>query len=576
MMRKEWVLARRPPAEHLQRYHGCSPTLAQLLYNRGFEDPLAAADFLNDHSLSDDPFLLKDMDTAVARINVAIGEREAIAVYGDFDADGVCATALLVQTLRALGGDVIPYIPDRADEGYGLRTPALERLARRGVKLVVSVDCGIRAIAEVAAAARAGLDIIVTDHHSTGPELPPALAVVNPQQADCPGEARLAGAGVAFMLAKALLLHRWAKDRDGYPAGFRQSDLLDLVALGTVADVIPLNVGLNRRLVKYGLDVINELRRPGIAALVKVSGLKPGTIKASDIGFGLGPRINAAGRLRSAMTAYDLLRARIIEEAMPRAIDLQALNAQRQQLTRRAQAAISEQVGDAGDRSLIFAGDENIHPGIVGLVAGRLTETFYRPAVVLEYGEEVSRASCRSIPEFDITRALDECADLLLRHGGHAMAAGFTVLNSNLDRLQHELEQKAEQAFSGKQLLPRLLIDSEIELDELNETLVDELERLEPTGRENDKAAFVTRDLGVPHCRRVGEDGRHLKLRVANGSGAQMDAIGFGLGEWAGQMPRRIDAAYHVEMNEWQGRRRLQLRVLDIRLAGGAGEAVST
>ena len=569
-------MARRPPAEHLQRYPGCSPILAQLLFNRGFEDPHAAEEFLNGQFLSDDPFALKDIEAAVARINVAIGEREPIAVYGDFDADGVCATALMAQTLRALGGDVIPYIPDRADEGYGLNVPALESLAGRGVRLVVTVDCGIRAIAEVAAGMRAGLDIIVTDHHSIGPELPAALAVVNPRQEDCPGEARLAGAGVAFMLAKALLLHRWATDRDHYPAGLRQSDLLDLVALGTIADVIPLNVSLNRRLVKYGLGVINELRRPGIAALVKVTGLQPGTIKASDIGFSLGPRINAAGRLGSAMTAYDLLNASTIEEAMPRASELQGLNSQRQQLTHRAQAAIGERVGDAEGRSLIFASDEGIHPGIVGLVAGRLTEAFYRPAVVLEIGDEVSRASCRSIPEFNITRALDECADLLVRHGGHAMAAGFTVLNSNLDRLQQELEQKAARSLSGKRLMPRLQVDSEIELDELNETLVDELEALEPTGHENDKGTFVTRDLGVRHCRRVGEDGRHLKLRVANDSGAPLDAIGFGLGDWAKRMPRRIDAAYHAEMNEWQGRRSLQLHLLDIRPAGGAGDPVST
>ena len=404
MMRKEWVLARRPPAEHLQRYHGCSPTLAQLLYNRGFEDPRAADEFLNCQSLSFDPFQLKDMEAAVTRINVAISEREPIAVYGDFDADGVCATTLMVQTLRALGGDVIPYIPDRADEGYGLNTPALAGLARRGVKLIVTVDCGIRANSEVAAGTRAGLDIIITDHHSIGPELPSALAVVNSRQEDCPGEARLAGVGVAFMLAKALLLHRWATNRDNYPAGFRQSDLLDLVALGTVADVVPLNVSMNRRLVKHGLDVINDLRRPGIAALVKVSSLQPGSIKSNDIGFGLGPRINAAGRLGSAMAAFDLLSAESVEEAMPRAIELQALNSQRQQLTRQAQAAISEQAGEGGDRSLIFAGDENIHSGIVGLVAGRLTEAFYRPAVVLEVGEEESRASCRSIPEFNITR----------------------------------------------------------------------------------------------------------------------------------------------------------------------------
>lgn len=576
MMQREWALERRAGAEHLQSYRGASPILAQVLINRGFDEPAAAQDFLAGRGLSEDPFELKDMHTAVERIDAAIAGREAIAVYGDFDADGVCATALMTQTLRALGAEVRAYIPDRADEGYGLNKPALEHLARVGVKLVITVDCGIRSLEEVAAGARAGLDIIVTDHHSVGLELPPALAVINPRQADCRGEARLAGAGVAFMLAKALLLRRWQTKRREYPAALRQSDLLDLVALGTVADVIPLNIGLNRRLVMHGLETINELRRPGVAALVKVAGLKPGGIRARDIGFGLGPRINAAGRLGSAITAYKLLLAESVEEAMPLAIELQALNSERQQLTRRAQAAISEQIGDAEEAPLIFAGDANIQSGIVGLVAGRLVETYYRPAVVYAIGEEQSRASCRSIPEFDITRALDECADLLLRHGGHALAAGFTVLNSNIDALRVALGRKAEAALQGRRLLPRLRIDAEIQLEALNEELIQELDRLEPTGHENASATFMSRELRVMHCRRVGEDGRHLKLRVANGVGAQIDAIGFGLGDWAKAMPRRIDAAYQAEMNEWQGARNLQLRLLDIRPAGESRAPLST
>lgn len=577
MMQKEWVLARRAPAERLERYHGFSRIFAQLLYNRGFEDPLAAHEFISGRELSEDPFQLKDMEAAVARINGAIDEREPIAVYGDFDADGVCATALMTQTLRALGGEATPYIPDRAEEGYGLNTQALEKLARRGIKLVVTVDCGIRSVAEVAAGKRAGLDIVITDHHTIGPELPAALAVINPQQEDCAGEALMAGAGVAFMLATALLRRRWETDRKRYPKGLRQSDLLDLVALGTVADIVPLHIGLNRRLVKHGLDTINELRRPGIAALAKVAGLKRGGIKASHLSFALGPRINAAGRLRSAMTAYELLAAGTVEEAMPRAIELQNLNMQRQQLTRRAQAAISEQIADAdAERApLIFAGDENLRAGIVGLVAGRLAEAYYRPAVVMEIGEEVSRASCRSIPEFNITSALDECADLLLRHGGHARAAGFTVPNGNIDALRRALAQKAEAALRGLDLAPRLQIDSEIQLDELSEDLLRELDLLEPTGQSNARAVFLTRDLRVLHCRRVGEDGRHLKLSVANEGGAQGDAIGFGLGDWAKRMPRRIDAAYHAEVNEWRRARRLQLHLLDIRPAAGACASLS-
>ena len=575
MMQKEWVLALQASPEHLRRYLEFSPILAQLLYGRGLEDPAQADTFISDTQLREDPLQMKDMEVAVARIAAAIATRQPIAVYGDFDADGVCSTALMMQVLSALGADARPYIPDRADEGYGLNSPALQKLAREGVKLVITVDCGIRSVKEVADGMRAGLDIIVTDHHSIGPELPPALALINPRQEDCPGEARMAGAGVAFMLAKALLLHRWEFDREHYPAGLRLSDLLDLVALGTVADVVPLNVSLNRRFVRHGLVTINELRRPGIAALAKVAGLRPGNIKASHIGFGLGPRINAAGRLGSAMTAYHLLSAKTLEDAMPRAIELQALNSQRQQLTRQAQAAISEQVVDGSNVPLIFAGDENVLPGIVGLVAGRLTEEFYRPAVVMMIGEKQSRASCRSIPEFNITRALDECADLLVRHGGHAMAAGFTVENSNIEVLQQELEQKAQDALAGLDLMPQLSIDLAIPMDALSENLVADLDRLEPTGYQNPAPTFMSRGLNVAHCRRVGEDGKHLKLKLTGEHGAQMDAIGFGLGDWARRMPQKIDAAYHAEMNEWNGRRSLQMQLLDIRPAEPAAGLVS-
>ena len=541
--------------------------LAQALHNRGFEDPESAWRFLNVTELNDDPFSMTDMAAAVERVAAALGAGETIAVYGDFDADGVASTVLLTQVLAELGATVVPYIPDRIDEGYGLNAPALQSLAAKGVSLVVTVDCGIRAVAEVEAGQRAGLDIIITDHHSLGPELPRALAVINPKRDEAEDRMNLAGVGVAFMLAKALLLERWRNDRDNYPRDLRLSDLLDLVALGTVADIVPLNDPLNRRLVIHGLATINEMRRPGIAALAQVAGLRAGRISAVDIGFGLGPRINAAGRLRSAMIAYDLLSAISVDEALPYAQDLQLLNVQRQQLTSQAQAAISERLEDMQELSLIFEGDQDFQPGIVGLVAGRLTEQFYRPSIVLELGDDVSRASCRSIPEFDITAALDECADLLIRHGGHAMAAGFTVHNSNIDLLREALEAKASQALSKKQLRPQLDLDLEIDLQKVTDDLVHELETLEPTGHRNPAVSFMSRDLRVMSCRRVGQDGNHLKLRLQGSGGPAIDAIGFGLGDWAGQMPRKLDVAYHVELNEWNGRRSLQMRLIDIRPA---------
>ncbi|MCY4070711.1 MAG: single-stranded-DNA-specific exonuclease RecJ [Chloroflexi bacterium] len=569
MIQKEWIIARPAPDEHLRRYKNISPILAQMLFNRGFEDPDQAKQFLTASDLTEDPFKMKDMHKAVTRIGAAIANQESIAVYGDFDADGVTATCLLVQALAALGADVQPYIPDRVEEGYGLNCPALEALAGAGVGLVVTVDCGIRSVNEVEAGLRAGLDIIITDHHSTGPEIPRATATINPQQKSCAGNTSLAGVGVAFMLAKALLLDRWQNDRDNYPDHLRLSDLLDLVAIGTVADLAALNDGENRRLVRHGLKTINEGRRPGLAALGRVARLRPGKICAADIGFMLGPRINAAGRLDSAMSAYNLLSASSEKIAEAYALELQSLNAQRQQLTRGAQAAISDQIGEIDGVDLIFAGDEKLLPGIVGLVAGRLTERFYRPAVVLEYGEEESRASCRSIPEFNITHALDECADLLIRHGGHAMAAGFTVHNSNLDALRRALERKAKGALEGQELRRRVQVDMEIDERDLRVDLADELMWLEPTGHANPPASFMSRNLGLVSCRRVGDDGRHLKLKIAREDKAPIDAIGFGLGEWSSQMPGAIDAAYHLEMNEWNGRRSMQLKLIDIRPAEG-------
>jgi single-stranded-DNA-specific exonuclease len=566
MIQKEWVVALPSSPEHLHLYKDISPILAQILFNRGFETADDAHQFLYEKDLNDDPYIMKDMGKAVERISSAIKNHDPIVIFGDFDADGVTSTTLMVQVLKALGADVSPYIPDRVAEGYGLNTPALQSLAQQGKKLVITVDCGIRSVDDVIAGIETGLDIIITDHHSIGPEIPPALAVINPQQEDCNGNTKLAGVGVAFMLAQALLLHRRRHDRENYPA-IRLSDLLDLVAIGTVADIMVLNNGMNRRMVAHGLNTINEMRRPGIRALAKVVDLTPGKITAMDIGFGLGPRINAAGRLKSAMVAYNLLSAQTDDEAMQYAVELQQLNIQRQKLTREAQAAISEQVADMDDVSLIFAGDERFQPGIVGLVAGRLAEEYYRPAVVLEIGEEQSRASCRSIPEFNITHALDECADLLVRHGGHAMAAGFTVDNANMDVLKQELQQRAKDALDGRNLVRTLHLDAEINVNHLTEALVKELKILEPTGHENRPASFISRDVRVLDCRTVGADDKHLKLKIARAGQEPLDAIGFGLGAWAKQMPSVIDIAFHLEMNEWRGRQSLQIRLLDVRPA---------
>jgi single-stranded-DNA-specific exonuclease len=567
---KQWLLANAASPEHLQRYRGMSSIMAHILYNRGFFNPDDALRFLLAQGEPFNPFLMKGMNQAVSRIRDAIKREERIIVYGDFDADGVTATALLVSALRTLGAQVKPYIPHRIDEGYGLNSEALVRLAKEGNRLIITVDCGVRSLQEVEDGKRAGLDIIVTDHHSVGDEVPAAKAVINPKQAGCKyPEKMLAGVGIAYKLSDALY-RAASQDKRAQQPTLPLEHLLDLVAIGTVADLAPLDKLENRVLVQRGLDVINNGVRTGVRALIDVAALKHGTLNAQNIGFALGPRINAAGRLDSAMAAYHLLVAEEPTQAAQLAGELQTLNTRRQELTRQAQDIVHEQLaheGVAADAPLIFAQHKDFQPGIVGLVAGRLTEEYYRPAVILELGEHESRASCRSIPQFDITHALDQCADLLVRHGGHAQAAGLTVRNENIPALRERLTEIAQQQLDGQALAPTLEIDLELPPSKIDIALAQELTQLEPTGHSNRPPIFMTRGLKVHETRTVGKEDQHLKLKFARAGMPTLDAIGFGLGEWAKHMPPLIDVAYSLEINEWNGNRSVQLRLEDIRPA---------
>lgn len=574
MLAKRWVVAPTAPKKLLKQYKHISPILAQILFNHGIETPDAAYHFLYDKEVGYNPFIMKDMQKSVDRIRAAIKKNEPIVVYGDFDADGVTATTLMMQVLKRLNANVKPYIPHRVDEGYGLNTPALQELAEQGAKLVITVDCGIRSVQEVEDGTAAGLDIIITDHHSVGPQIPDAFAVVNPQQVDCEGDTKLAGVGVAFMVARALLLDAYQKNGKNpthlniYKGIIR--DLMDLVAIGTVADIMPLNSILNRSLVRQGLEVINEAKRPGIRALMEVAGVKRGNATAMSIGFGLGPRINAAGRLDNALTAYKLLSAESDTEAQQYADELQNLNIKRQKLTLEAQERITDTLEANGmiDNMLIFAVDDSVSPGIVGLVAGRITEAMFRPTIVVEKGDNECHASCRSIPQFHITQALDECADILVRHGGHAMAAGLTVLPENLDILQERLQEKARAVLEGQDLLPTLKIDMELPMRDVSMSLIDDLSVLEPTGNANEAPVFMTRNVDVLDARTVGANDAHLKLQIQAEGQPPFSCIGFRLGHWIHDMPDCLDIAYNVEVNEWQGRRNLQLNLKDIRVAG--------
>ena len=569
---KHWLAPPAMPPEQQERFPHLHKTVLQILYNRNICEPGQVEAFLTADAPLHDPFHLRGMDVAVARIARAIQAGQRIAVYGDFDADGITSTALLTQTLQALEGTVVPYIPDRVDEGYGLNTDALDRLAERGTNLVITVDCGIRSIDEVSHGNRLGLEVIVTDHHSVGAELPPALAVINPKQPGCRYPFKeLAGVGIAFKLAQALLQTvpkpaSRSQSRQSHQS-LREEHLVDLVALGTVADIVPL-LGENRHLVKRGLKQLNAPWRKGVQALMASAGLKPGHVNSTAIAFMLGPRINAAGRLQDAMLAYWLLMTRDQTRAQEYAKQLNELNQERQSLTLEATERARDQVMDETGAVpyLLFAASTDFKPGIVGLVASRLTEEFYRPSVVMERGDAESRASCRSIPEFHITQALDECADLLVRHGGHAAAAGFTVDNENLPALQERLQAIARQRLLAADLVPRLQIDAELSLGPDLYDFYDQLAVLEPFGEANPEPVFVSRRLKVGHQQAIGAAAQHLKLAVNDGR-AWWDAIAFGRGKEIEQLPEYVDLAYHLNMNEWNGQKRLQLVALDWRPA---------
>jgi len=561
---KRWLI---PPVITLEadtELRAFPHVLRQVLFNRGYATDAEARAFLKaEPDFDTNPFHMTGMEAAVDRIQYALAQNEPIAIYGDYDVDGVTSTALLVDVLNSLGGRARGYIPNRFEEGYGLNNDALSLLKDDGVGLVISVDCGIRSPDEALHARTIGLDLIITDHHhpSEGP-LPPAQAVINPKQAgDIYPDKELAGVGIAYKLAEALVQRL-------EPSDFRLESLLDLVALGTVADLAPL-VGENRFLVRRGLRQLRETTRQGLFSLAAVAELNLPKVNAIDIGFRLGPRLNAAGRLDEALAAYELLTTRDIFKAGQLSQQLDVQNRKRQRITREMQAQ-AETIALDGEKDafLLFAAHESFNPGVVGLAASRLTESYYRPSIVAHIDTDTTRGSCRSIPEFHITDALDQCAYLLVRHGGHAAAAGFTVENDKLGELVSRLKDIAKEQLSDQDLRPTLTADAEIPLTEVRPELLNALKYLEPTGYGNPDAVFVTREVKVRHARTVGADGKHLKMYLEDEAGASHDAIGFRLGHLQAELPERVDIMFTYEINEYNGRINYQLNLKDVKAAG--------
>lgn len=533
------------------------PLLVQLLRNRGVTDSSDVEQFLAaDERLLHDPLLLPDMPIAVSRTYQALLRGEKIAVYGDFDADGITASALLMGGLAALGGHPALYIPHRMNEGHGLHASALDKLRQQGVTLVITVDCGITGCEAVSQAQQAGQDIIITDHHRLGENLPPALAAINPYRPESRYPfTELAGVGVAYKFLQALL--------DGMGRGKEAERYLDLVALGTVADMVVL-LNENRYLVKRGLELINKCKRPGLQELLHQAGLVPGNIDAEGISHALGPRLNAAGRIDHAMISYSLLTSSSSREAQDLAAQLEQCNAERQRLTDEMLSQAREIAqGQIKDMPLLIVEGKDFWPGVVGIVAGHLTQEFNRPALVIQRDTDTCQGSARSVAEFDIVAALQQCADLLERFGGHPQAAGFSLSVERMPEFRERLLEIARRELDGKDLRPEIVVDTELPLANLDGQVFPLLQKLSPFGKGNPTPTFLSRNVQVVDCRQVGKHGEHLKLKLKQDRRV-WPAVGFDLSSLTSDgIPAQMDVVYQLGLDNWQGQSRVELRILD-------------
>ncbi|MCE9624407.1 MAG: single-stranded-DNA-specific exonuclease RecJ [Deltaproteobacteria bacterium] len=554
-------------ARSLEAKHGVSTILSRLLVQRKITEDGQIEKFLRP-SLAHlpDPSLLLGMEKAVARIVAAIRDREKIVVYGDYDVDGTTSTALLTEFFRDVGANVDYYIPHRLREGYSLNVEALKKIREGGARVVITVDNGISAVAEAQAARELGLDLIITDHHEVPPQLPDAFAILNPKQVgdEFPGK-ELAGVGVAFYLLIALrkALREAGLLSDQEP-NLRQA--LDLVAVGTVADMAPL-VGVNRILVNEGLKVLSRTSRPGFRALKEVAGVED-EVTADQVGFRLGPRINAVGRLDDASFGVKLLLSRNDAEAMELSRRLDRANAERQDLEDDivVQALAKVEVdGLALRRRSLVLFHEDWHPGVVGIVASRLVEKYYLPSIVLSRDKAGLKGSARSIRNLNLVETLRDCAGLLTKFGGHFYAAGLSLEENNLGAFSEAFDVAVRSRLKDEDFQPSLKLDVESELDLIHPEMLEEIRRLQPFGLGNPEPVLLLKGVTVRESRIVGEN--HLKMRVGEGS-VQFGAIGFRLADKLPPLSSQVDLACVPGWNEWNGSKNIQLRVIDLSPTG--------
>jgi len=566
---KHWKILQRDPdlEEQFARSVPVSRVLSRILLNRGIQTPEQTQRFLNpDLDELYDPSLFDGMDRAVARTRHALDRREKIMVHGDYDVDGISGTALLVRVLLALGAEATWHVPHRQKEGYDIQPPAVEAAKEQGISLIITVDCGTSAVEAIEQAKTCGIDVVVTDHHEPGPNIVDAAAVINPRKPGCPYPFKdLAGVGVAFKFAEALVREC------GYDTSAFRRKFVDLVAIGTVADIVPL-MDENRTLVKFGLQEIPRSGKRGLRALLEKAGLATRPITSQVLAFVLAPRLNAAGRLDDASIALELLLTRDDAEAARLADALETCNKERrleqERITREALEQIASRKLDETTKVLVLS-SQGWHPGVVGIVAGKIVDRYGRPAVLvaLDDSGDVGVGSARSIAAFDVFEALVKCGDLLDRYGGHSQAAGLSIIADKLPDFDSAINRLADTVLADSDLIPQIEIDAELDLDSVTEDFITELELLEPYGHCNREPVFVTENAMILQKNTMGATGAHLKMKLGTASGRPIECVGFGWGsaERSIRLGSLLNVCYNTRINDYRGFRTVQLVLRDAR-----------
>ncbi len=585
-MQKLWNVLDSAPQKFLKEHPELPPAVATLLYHRGIKTQKEIDEFLNPDYSEDihDPYLFKDMKKAVKRILRAVEKQEKIVVHGDYDADGVTASVILISTLKALGiKDVECFLPHRETDGYGLNTNTIQKLAEEKTNLLITCDCGVSNNEEVKLANKNNIDVIITDHHAVPEKLPPAVAIIHPQvKNEKYPDKGLAGGAVAFKLTQGILA-KHKEDNELLPNGETHEAfekwLLDMVAIASVADMVPL-LGESRTLTKYGLVVLNKTQRIGLqklllqAGIIQENGITKKEINATTIGFQIAPRINAAGRMNHANVAYNLMMSENPKEATKLAHELDQSNQDRQKMTERLVRLSIEQVeNDQMEKPVLFVLGKDWSPGIVGLIAGRIKEKYYKPTIVMAQNSDEIMGSGRSIEGFSLIESLQEMPELFEKFGGHPMACGFSLKSAEkLEEFKNNLIEKFNQKTKDIDIRPTLYIDAKVNMDDVNWDMYDVLKKLEPFGQNNEKPKYLAENLSIHTVEAIGKEDKHIKILVKTESDKIQKTIGWSLcngndTNWCEKLKTgdKIDIVFEVDINEWNGNRELQLTIVDLK-----------